>query len=79
MRKHATESRLSEHLLFGAFNALVTCPPVLLRKSRENRVIVTLIVSIAKQISRDEPIIHVQTMIRIVFAFLLDCNMLLDN
>ena len=37
MREHATESRLSEHLLFCAFNALVTCCPVLLR-SRKSEV-----------------------------------------
>lgn len=36
MREHATESRLSEHLLFCAFNALVTCCPVLLRSRKSD-------------------------------------------
>ena len=61
MREHATESRLSEHLLFCAFNALVTCCPVLLRsrksdvgkkkkkKKREKRETEKL-----REISRDE-------------------------
>lgn len=37
MREHATESRLSEHLLFCAFNALVTCCPVLLRSRKSEK------------------------------------------
>lgn len=36
MREHATEFRLSEHLLFCAFNALVTCCPVLLRSRKSD-------------------------------------------